>query len=190
MGPAVSSWDREAQVGWNVNSTGTLDCSLGKPPMLTLSVLHTSQWGNRTLMCLGFYPCSPICGLNVTKMSIFPQSWNMTCELNSEGTKQKIKRNVSLSISYYKISTQKTQNSSADISMWTFYYHLYWIHPWIQGHHEAASKLPFLSCLFLSYFMKPLLYLVRLPFWTLIISCSFALLHICSCCVSCLEWLL
>lgn len=32
--------------------------------------------------------------------------------------------------------------------------------------------------------------LVRLPFWTLIIPCSFAFLYICPCCVSCLEWLL
>lgn len=153
--------------------------------MLTKSVL-TAQWG-RTSMCSSFYPRLPIGGFNATKIRIFPQSWNMTCELSLEGTKQEIKRNMSLCISYYKISVQKIQYSSVDISMWTFYYHLCWIHPGIQGHFEAASSLPFLSCLFLSSFTKPLLLFLRLPFQTLIIPCSFALLHICSYCVSCLE---
>lgn len=64
---------------------------------------------------------------------------------------------MSLGISYYKISAPKIQNSSVEIFMWTFYYHLNGIHPGFQGHREAASKLPFLSHLFLSSFMKPLL---------------------------------
>lgn len=67
----------------------TRPCSLGKP-MLTKSVLLTALRG-RTSMCSSFYPRLPIGGLNATKILILPQSWNMTCELSLEGTKQEIK---------------------------------------------------------------------------------------------------
>lgn len=44
----------------------------------------------------------------------------MSHKLSLQGTKQKIKGNMNLSISYYKISDKKDTNSLVDISMWTF----------------------------------------------------------------------
>lgn len=156
MWPAVSSWAPEAQVDWYVNPAGLWTCSQGKPSMPTKSVLQTAQWGSN-FDVLKLLPPFANRWHQCPKVNILHWSWNRTCELSLEGTKQEIKRNISLCISYYKISVQKIQNSSVDFFMWTFYYHLCWTHPGIQGHHEAASSLP-LSCLFLSSFVKPLLY--------------------------------
>lgn len=142
-------------------------------------------------MCSGLYtPVHQYVSSMPPRCVFFPQSWSMTYELSLEDTKQKIKRNMSLSIPYYKISAQEMQNSPLDISMWMFYIISVECILEFKG---ITKQHPSFLC-------------HHIPFWTLswsstvvtqasflnpdYIPCSSALLHMSSCSVSCLEWLL